>query len=246
MQRLYQDRYLQAKVLSMKVIILILIAFLLTSCSGKAYKKGTSNSEFVEVYEEPRHQLVFDHNDFKILDIQIKPGDTTLFHRHKYPMFYVSLGWQESASQLLNAKWIEGDSEEWPSGEMDIDSSYLTNPIIHRVTNKGLKTSRVIGILNTGYGLNISESKENNNYNRWFRSKKIELKPNDTLIFRKLEFPTIGVFASNGKVKIMKNNRSHLLNKNWYLIEDNSMLINSSDSKIEFIQVEVLNNKASR
>lgn len=230
----------------MKVIMLILMTFLLTSCSGKADKKGTSNSEFVEVYEEPRHQLVFEHKDFKILDIQIIPGDTTLFHRHKNPMFYVSLGWQENASQLLNAKWKQGDSEEWPTGEMDVDSSYLTNPIIHKVTNKGLKTSRLIGILNTGNGLNISESKENNNYNRWFRSKKIELKPNDTLIFRKLEFPTIGVFTSNGTVKIMKNNRAHMLNKNWYFVEDDSKIINSGDSKVEFIQIEVLNNKASR
>lgn len=233
------------KMLSMKVIMLILLTFLLTDCSGKADKKATPKSGFVEVYEEPRHQLVFEHKDFKILDIQIKPGDTTLFHRHKNPMFSVSLGWQENSYQLLNAKWMQGDSEEWPKGEMDVDSSYLTNPIIHRVINKGLRTSRLIGILNTGNGLSISESKENNTYNRWFRSKKIELKPNDTLIFRKLEFPTITVFSSNDTVKVIENNRADTLNKNWYLI-DNSKLINSGDSKIEFVQIEVLNSKASR
>jgi hypothetical protein len=32
-----------------------------------------------------------------------------------------------------------------------------------------------------------------------------------------------------------------MLNKKWCLAEDNSKLINSGDSKIEFIQIEVLN-----
>jgi hypothetical protein len=43
----------------------------------------------------------------------------------------------------------------------------------------------------------------------------------------------------------MKDNRVDMLNKKWCLAEDNK-LINSGDSKIEFIQIEVLNNENSR
>ncbi|MEY8022168.1 hypothetical protein AB8P51_15145 [Muriicola sp. SD30] len=225
----------------MKVIMLILMTFLLTSCSGRGDKKGNSNNEFVEVYEEPSHQLVFEHKDFKIMDIQIKPGDTTLFHRHKNPMFYVSLGWQENASQLLNAKWIQGDSEEWPTGEMDVDSSYLTNPIIHKVTNVGTKPSRLIGILNTSDGLKSNNESNTTQFtNKWFRSKRIELNANEELDYQQLEFPTILINVSENDIELTKENITSSHKLKWLVVEEMTQLKNSTNNQIEMIQIEVL------
>jgi hypothetical protein len=235
---------------NMKRTFTILTVFLLIGCVGSTDKKKeeakNDNSKFLEVYEEPMHKLVFEKDELKILDVQINPRDTTQFHLHRHPLFFVSLGWQKGADQSPNSNWIVSDAEAWPNGGTASDTSYITKPLVHRVTNIGSKVSRLIGILNLGKGLTSSlDSSEYETSNRWFRSKKIELKPNDTLIFRKLEFPTIAVFYLNDKVKVMKDNRVDVLNKNWCLVEDNSKLINSGDSKIEFIQIEVLNNNTN-
>ncbi len=227
-------------------LILILMAILLMGCSGKSDKKKTENkisdSEFVEVYEEPRHQLVFENKDFKILDIQIKPNDTTLFHRHRKPMFYVSLGWQKSSAQSLNMDWSQPTAQGIPTGETVLDSSYLAQNLIHRVTNVGTKPSRLIGILNTSNGLKINnESNSNQVNNRWFRSKHIELNENDTLDYQQLEFSTIIIIVSGDEIEVIKDNKSRIHNKKWLQVQDMTQLNNSSNSKIEMIQIEVLN-----
>jgi len=237
-----------------RTFTILIMTLLLIGCAGKADEKKAeskiSKSEFVEVYEEPRHQLVFEKGNLKILDIQIKSGDTTLFHRHRNPMFYVSLGWQQNASQLLNAEWKESDSEEWPLGEIDIDSSYLTNSITHRVTNTGSKASQIIGILNTGKGLTISD--KSNGYevaSRWFRSKRINLNPGETINFHNSVFPIVIVLLSGDEIEVVKDNKSTIHNKKWLYLEDINELINSGDNKMEMVQIEVLNSlesKASR
>jgi hypothetical protein len=227
-------------------LVLIVMTIILIGCSGKSDKKKVeaknNNSEFVEVYEEPRHQLVFENNNFKVLDIQIKPGDTTLFHRHRKPMFYVSLGWQKSAAQSLNEDWSQPTSKGLQKGEIVLNSSYLDQNLIHRVTNVGTKSSRLIGILNTSNGLKINnESNTNPLMNRWFRSKRIELYQNDTLDYQQLEFPTIIIIVSGDEIEVITDNKSSIYNKKWLQIQDMSQLYNSSNSKIEMIQIEVLN-----
>jgi hypothetical protein len=85
-------------------------------------------------------------------------------------------------------------NEEWPNGETASDTSYINKPVVHRVTNIGEQIIAVDRNLNLGKGLTSSlDSSEYEISNRWFRSKK--LKPNDTLVFKKLEFPTIAVFT---------------------------------------------------
>jgi len=225
-------------------LILILLTILLVGCSGKPDKKKTEikNSEFVEVYEEPRHKLVFENKDFKVLDIQIKPNDTTLFHRHRKPMFYVSLGWQPSSAQSLNTDWSEPTKKGMPNGETVLDSSYLTQNLIHRVTNVGTKPSRLIGILNTSNGLKLNNKSNPNQINKkWFRSKRIELNENESLDFEKLEFPTIVINLSGDEIEVIKDNVSSKHNKKWLIVEDMTQLYNSSNSKMEIIQIEVLN-----
>ena len=222
-----------------------MILFLI-GCAKKTDKKKTelklSNSEFVEVHEEPRHQLVFENADLKILDVRIKPNDTTLFHRHKNPIFYVSLGWQMGSAQSLNADWHQGRTEEWPIGGINIKTSYLTQPLIHRVTNVGTKESRLIGILNTGKGLSTSDKSNGNKVpNRWFRSKQINLNPGETLNFQKSKFPIVIVLVYGNEIEVVNDNTSTIHNKKWLYLDDNSQLINSGDNKIEIIQIEVLN-----
>ncbi len=226
-------------------LVLILLTSLLVGCYGKSDKKQEENkiseNKFVEVYEEPSHKLVFENKDFKILDVQIKPNDTTLFHRHKNPMFYVSLGWQDYSEQSINTDWKVPTKKGLPNGKTVLDSSYLAQNLIHRLTNVGTKISRLIGILNTGDGLTLNDrSNLNQINNRWFRSKRIELNENEILEYQKLEFPTIIINLSDIEIEVVKNNESISHNEKWIIIEDSTRLKNSKGHKIEMIQIEVL------
>jgi hypothetical protein len=59
----------------------------------------------VPVHQEPRHHLVFDSPGTRILDVQIPPGDTTLFHTHSDPILYVTMSTSRTRSQNLGADW---------------------------------------------------------------------------------------------------------------------------------------------
>ncbi|MFD2585902.1 hypothetical protein ACFSQJ_03100 [Croceitalea marina] len=225
--------------------ILILLISLLVGCYGKSDKKEEENkiseNKFVEVYKEPRHKLVFENKDFKILDVQIKPNDTTLFHRHVNPMFYVSLGWQDYSEQLINTDWKIPAKKGLPNGKTVLDSTYLAQNLIHRITNVGTKTSRLIGILNTGDGLKLNnESNTSELSNRWFRSKRIELNGNESLVYQKMEFPTIIINVSGNEIEVIKDNKNSIHNLRWLVLEDMTQLKSTSNNKIEMIQIEVL------
>tara|TARA_R110001592_G_scaffold328140_1_gene609558 strand:- start:506 stop:1195 length:690 start_codon:yes stop_codon:yes gene_type:complete len=224
-------------------LILILLTIILVGCVGKSGNKKTEikNSEFVEVYEEPRHKLVFENTDFKVLDIQIEPNDTTLFHRHRKPMFYVSLGWQRSSAQSLNMDWSEPTKKGMLNGETVLDSSYLEQNLIHRVTNVGTEPSRLIGILNTGNGLKLNDkSNPNQISNKWFRSKRIELNANEKLDYQQLEFPTILINVSENDIELTKENITSSHKLKWLVVEEMTQFKNSTNNKIEIIQIEVL------
>jgi hypothetical protein len=224
-------------------LILILLTIILVGCAGKSDDKKTEikNNEFVEVYEEPRHKLVFENKDFKILDVQIEPNDTTLFHRHRKPMFYVSLGWQRNSAQSLNMDWSEPTKKGMLSGETVLNSSYLAQNLIHRVTNVGKESSRLIGILNTSNGLKLNDiSNPNQTSNKWFRSKLIELNENESLQYQKLEFPTIIINLSGVEIEVINENKRYSHKEKWLLVEDGTRLNNSTRNKIEMIQIEVL------
>lgn len=217
--------------------ILIVYSIILSSCTNH----NGENLKIVEVYDEPKHIVVYQKNDVKILDEQLMPHDTTLFHIHKNPIFYVSFGWQKDAGQLLNGEWSEYEPE-WPLGEIYCDTSYASKPIIHRSTNGGNSKSRLIGILNMGSGKDSScNSDEYEICNKWFRSNRIVLNEGDTITSSKPDFPFVFVFVNKAKYILIENDQIAFSEKDWAYLENQYMLINKSKSKLEVIKVEVLN-----
>ena len=80
------------------------------------------DEKVVPVHEEPRHHLVFDGADARILDIQIPPGNTTLFHTHSNPVLYVNMSSSRTRSQTLGRDWSGGDSSQ-PAAGRGVQSS---------------------------------------------------------------------------------------------------------------------------
>ena len=102
----------------------------------------------VPVYREPRHRLVLDSVRFRIMDVLIKPGDTTLFHIHDTPIMYVDLSRSPVAIQVLGGDWITATPATAPP-RVRIDSTYAVNSLTHRVTNTGTTQFRLLAIISS-------------------------------------------------------------------------------------------------
>ena len=49
------------------------------------------DATWVEVRDEPRHRRRFETDLVRVYDVEIPPGDTTLYHRHTEDTFYVAV-----------------------------------------------------------------------------------------------------------------------------------------------------------
>src|SRR5688500_2674766 len=86
------------------------IAPLLATSVVLTSARATQNEKIVPVHQEPRHQLVFERPGTKILNVQIPPGDTTLFHTHSHPILYVNMSGSQTRSQTLGGAWSGGEA----------------------------------------------------------------------------------------------------------------------------------------
>jgi quercetin dioxygenase-like cupin family protein len=149
------------------------------------------DEKVVPVHEEPRHRLVLDRPETRILDIQIPPGDTTLFHTHSDPILYVNMASSQTRSQTHGREWSGGEAAKQPAtaaapsapfrpGRMNSVTSYSKQPLTHRVNNVGQSLFRLIGIINRSAGdastaLSADFATKPEVDNPWFRGYRWEL-----------------------------------------------------------------------
>ena len=138
-------------------------AVLVAAALASAPLAGQPDGPAVPVHQEPRHHLVFETPGTRILDVQVPPGDTTLFHTHTDPVLYVTMSASRTRSQTLVAEWTRGDASQPPPaaggppprpalGRLMSTTSYARQPLTHRVNNIGSTLFRLIGITNASPG----------------------------------------------------------------------------------------------
>ena len=120
------------------------------------------DEKVVPVHEEPRHRVVFDSPRTRVLDIQIPPGDTTLFHTHSDPILYVPMSSSQTRSQTLGREWSGGGgaatalapaaSTATAPRRLNSVTTYAKQPLTHRVNNIGQSLFRLIGVINASAG----------------------------------------------------------------------------------------------
>jgi hypothetical protein len=164
-------------------------------CSMTALAVSAQDDKVVPVHQEPRHHLVFDSPGTRVLDVQIPPGDTTLFHTHSDPILYVTMSTSQTRSQSLGAEWSGTAAAtaaapaattpprvapSSPPGRLMSTTSYADKPQTHRVNNIGSSLFRLIGITNASPGdpgatpsADFSAKPELDN--RWFRGYRWSL-----------------------------------------------------------------------
>ena len=165
----------------------------------------------VPIQEEPRHRLVYETPEFRVLDVEIAPGDTTLFHRHDVPIGYVYISPTRINDQVLGRGWggVTQDSNPVAStGDVIFDEAYATAPVEHRVTNLGNVPFRLIAVLNRGPG-QATSGKESSGAagapeteGRWFWSTHHTLASQATWEWQGLGRPVVIVQVSSGAVAV--------------------------------------------
>jgi len=97
----------------------------------------------VPVHEEPRHHVLFQNKEIRILNVIIPPGDTTLYHIHNTPSLFIFFTETITGSQLLEGKASNGKSTP---GNISFENLSAPNIRTHRVWNADKDTFHVIDV----------------------------------------------------------------------------------------------------
>jgi len=104
-----------------KIICLFLIAVFYSS----------ANTAQVPVREEPRHKKVIENKYIRLLDVWIKPGDTSQFHIHCTPSVFLYFTNTTVCSQIKGKAWVTAKNESGKASYRSFDNDTL----VHRVSN---------------------------------------------------------------------------------------------------------------
>ncbi|HUR58818.1 MAG TPA: hypothetical protein VM029_13985 [Opitutaceae bacterium] len=97
------------------------------------------------VREEPYHKVIVENDYLRVIDVQIPPGKTTLYHTHEVASVIVYLTKSTNSSQT----WGDTTGVLTPRSTSPGDSRYANydeKALSHRVTNTGATLFRVLDI----------------------------------------------------------------------------------------------------
>lgn len=106
----------------MKKIILLFTIVCLFSLTTSAQ---------VPVREEPRHKKVLENKYIRLLDVWIKPGDTSLFHVHATPSLFLQFTNTLACAQVQGSPWTKNNNIEGNASYR----SFINDTLVHRVSN---------------------------------------------------------------------------------------------------------------
>lgn len=120
-----------------RAICLIFALLVCASCAVRAP---------VPVQREPRHQLVFENADLRVLDVRIPAGESTLEHEHANDLLSVCLGSSEVRVRTPASDW--GDvGPRRAIGDAGL-TEYTGKPGAHAVQNVGADLYHLIAVEN--------------------------------------------------------------------------------------------------
>ena len=97
----------------------------------------------VPVSKEPMHHNVFENDFVRVLDVHIKPGDTTQFHKHETPSVFIVLNAVKTGSEVIieEARTTVLQKDAFITFE-----GFYKSPRIHRVWNKDTAEFHVMDV----------------------------------------------------------------------------------------------------
>jgi len=105
----------------------------------------------VPLTEEPRHRVVFENAQIRVLDVNVPPGDTTLDHLHEHDLVTVSMsGGADTRIQSPGQPWSQPRPRR-PLGDAGI-VDYSGAPQSHRLENIGSSPYQLFAVENLRTG----------------------------------------------------------------------------------------------
>ncbi len=197
----------------------IIVVAGITAALGSSGFVAAQDPPPVPLPQEPRHHVVFESPSMRIHDIQVPPGDTTLFHTHDTAILYVPIFRSTTRSQVLGGEWSGGAAAstaataasnapspaeaQRPRPAYSV-TTYVEKLYTHRLNNFGPTLFRLVGIANrskgaTGAaddvsGLSAKPEVENN----WYRAHRVVLKPGEATPPHRHVTPVVVVMQTAG------------------------------------------------
>jgi hypothetical protein len=175
---------------------------------------GQAPEPSVPLYQEPRHHVVYESASMRIHDIQIPPGDTTLYHTHDTAILYVPIASSRTRAQVLGAEWGGGGAaapapapavvEPARPGKVNSVVTYVEKPFTHRVNNVGTTVFRLVGIANRTAGATADTddvsglSATPELVNKWYRAHRLVLKAGEATASHRHATPVVVVMQTPG------------------------------------------------
>lgn len=164
------------------------VAVALVVAAVPAMAQAPSTETRVPVHQEPRHHVVFESASMRILDIQIPPGDQTLFHTHDTAILYVPIARSQTRSQEWGGEWSGGGAAPAAAPQTPVSdrpqrvnsvTTYVEKPYTHRVNNTGATLFRLVGIANRTAGdkAPASTATKPELENPWYRAERLVIAP---------------------------------------------------------------------
>ena len=99
----------------------------------------------VPVNNEPHHRTVYQNADFRILDVRVAPGESTLDHRHEHDIVTVSMN-AGTATRIVSAGQTQNRPPR-PLADATI-AEYTGKPGSHKVDNTGTVDYQLFAVEN--------------------------------------------------------------------------------------------------
>jgi quercetin dioxygenase-like cupin family protein len=109
--------------------------------SAESRARGTA-ADPVAVEQEPHHRVVFENQYVRLLDVVVKPGETTLFHRHSLDNVAIQLSDATIKRQFPGGDWVASPGKDGSVGFI----AGTATPYVHRITNIGGTVFHVIDV----------------------------------------------------------------------------------------------------
>ena len=200
--------------------------------------------DWVPVYEEPRHHLVFENEHALVLDVNLPPGYVSLYHQHVLDVLYVTIGGSTVYAQPLGGKRRQAKVEV---GDLRFSSDNHDLPHIHQVGNIGETPFHVIavGIKDKVAGMEhpiegdptaITKVMARPHASVW----RVNLKPGEKSGRHTHKLPFVEVFMNTARLKNRWGKTQHVEagDFQWFPGNTTRQYENAGDDDLEIILVQ--------
>jgi len=237
-----------------KLLATTIQAFLLCYVGfAAATNDGKSSETAVDMWQEPRHQLVFQTENVRLAAVNIPPGDTSLWHKHEYATAYIVIQDAELGNRVDSTPVVKPSPRTMRKpGTVSDRADYVNKPFAHLVKNYDDRAFKLLGVvnMNSGHSDLVSPGKgEAPLDNDWFREHHLLLPAGETSKKLNYQNDAVVVQADHGKSNLLlavdtnenipSGHKSQPGAWSWHLAGQDFKLKNKSQGQLHFVIIEL-------